>query len=354
MEIQTQLLFPIDQVLLAGMIFLIMFGMGSSLTPDDFRTVGRHSRGVLIGFLSQFGLMPLFAFSLAVLLDLSPELAIALILIGCLPGGTTSNLFAYFARGSLALSIAMTTASTVIALVMVPILLELYTADFTRQITEAMRAEGNDQPEFVIPTTDIVTSLALVLVPVAMGMTLRWFSPGWAKTAEDTGGFLGIIVILYLIGTAFVRHTELFIQTPWQIYVAAICVGLLGFLFGYWVARGFQLAPIFQRAISLETGIQNTPVAFAIILLSFTEPIQSQMLWLAILYATFIVITSSFVTLYYRRIGKFDWEVYQNTTVHNRLFGDDYVTHYPSGFLPSRIEHDPSQGTSKAQKRDPE
>ena len=351
MEITTQLLYPIDQVLLAGMIFLIMFGMGSSLTIDDFRAVGRHPRGVLIGFLSQFGLMPLFAFTLSVVLGLSPEFAIALILIGCLPGGTTSNLFAYFARGSVALSIAMTTASTVVALVMVPILLEFYTADFTRQISEAMKARG-DNSDFVMPTGDIVSSLALVLVPVAMGMTLRKFSPGWAKTAEDTGGFLGIIVIVYLIGTAFIRHFGLFLQTPWQIYAAAVGVGLLGFLFGYWVARGLFLPPIYQRAISLETGIQNTPVAFAIILLSFSDPIQSQMLWLAILYATFIVITSSIVTLFYRRVGKFDWEVYRNTTVHNRLFGEAYVTDYPEGYLPKRIENDPSQGTNPAQRRD--
>ena len=351
MEITTQLLYPIDQVLLAGMIFLIMFGMGASLTTDDFRAVARHPRGVLIGFLSQFGLMPLFAYGLSVVLGLSPEFAIALILIGCLPGGTTSNLFAYFARGSVALSIAMTTASTLVALVMVPILLEFYTTDFTRQITEVMRAEGDDS-DFVMPTGDIVSSLALVLVPVAGGMVLKRFSPDWAKTAEDTGGFLGIIVIIYLIGTAFVRHFGLFLQTPWEIYAAAVGVGLLGFLFGYWISRGLLLPPIYQRAISLETGIQNTPVAFAIILLSFSEPIQSQMLWLAILYATFIVITSSCVTLFYRKIGKFDWEVYRNTSVHNDLFGEAYVTNYPEGYLPKRIKNDPSQGTNPAQRKD--
>ena len=79
--------------------------------------------------------------------------------------------------------------------------------------------------------------------------------------------------------------------------------------------------------------------------------IRDQMLWLAILYSAFIVMTSSFITLYYRKKGRFDWEVYRNTVVHNRLFGEDYVTHYPEGFLPPRIAHDPSQGTSLSQKR---
>ncbi|MCC5905827.1 MAG: bile acid:sodium symporter [Balneolaceae bacterium] len=351
MEFPTQLLYPIDQVLLALMIFSIMFGMGSSLTVDDFKTVARYPRGILIGFLSQFGLMPLFALGLAVVLELPPAYAIALILIGCLPGGTTSNMFAYFARGSVALSIAMTTASTVMALMMMPLLLELYTAGFTEAVSEEMTAAGADA-EFVIPTGNIITSLFLVLVPVAMGMFLRAKSRVWAKTAEDTAGFMGIIVIIYLIGTAFARHSGLMLQTPGSIYIAAICVGLLGFLFGYWMSWLFRLSPIFQRAISLETGIQNGPIAFAIILLSFAEPVQSQMLWLAILYSTFIVITSSFITLYYRRVGKLDYEVYKNTSIHNRLFGEDYVTGYPEGFLPKRIKNDPSQGSTPSQKRD--
>jgi bile acid transporter len=350
MEFEGQLLHSIDQALLAVMILVIMFGMGSSLTPNEFRAVGRNPRGVLIGFLSQFGLMPLVAFGLAVVLTLPPAFAISLILIGCLPGGTTSNMFAYFARGSVALSIAMTTASTLMALIMMPILLEFYTSGFTQQISDAMRAEGA-AGDFVIPTGNIVMSLVLVLVPVAAGMVLRWKSPEWARTAEDTAGFMGIIVILYLLGTAFIRHGRLFLQTPGEVYLAAIGVGLLGFLFGYWMSRLFGVPPLYQRAISLETGIQNGPVAFAIILLSFAEPIQSQMIWLAILYSTFIVMTSSGVTLYFRRKGRFDYEVYRNTLVHNRLFGGDYTTQYPAGYLPVRIASDPSQGASPSQKR---
>lgn len=344
MTIETQLLYPSDQVILAVMIFIIMFGMGASLTIDDFRAIRRHSRGVIIGFLSQFGFMPAVALGLAYVLQLSPSMSIALILIGCLPGGTTSNIFTYFSRGSVALSVAMTTASTLVAIVMMPLLLEIYAAGFVHQISQSMQAEGA-QKEFVIPTMDIIGSLIMVLVPVAMGMFLRKKSPPWAKTVEDTAGFLAIIVILYLLATALIRHGGLLLVTPWQLYTATIAVGLLGILFGYIVARLFHLSPIFQRAISLETGIQNTPVAFSIILLSFTDPIQSQMVWLAILYSTFIVIVSSFVTLFYRRIGRFDWEVYTNTIVHNRLFGENYKTRYPKGFLPKRIAADPSQGT---------
>ncbi len=336
--------------MLAIMIFVIMLGMGASLTLDDFRAVARSPKGVLIGFLSQFGLMPLIALGLAIVLNLHPAFAISLILIGCLPGGTTSNMFTYFSRGSVALSISMTTASTVVALLMMPIILTLYTVRFTGQITETMRATGAEA-EFVIPVGNIISSLVLVLVPVILGMILRRNSRGWAKTAEDTAGFVAIMVILFLILTAFIRHGGLFLQTPVEVYLGTICLGLAGFFFGYWFSRLLGMYPLFQRAISLETGIQNGPVSFAIILLSFNEPVQSQMLWLAILYSTFIVMTSSGITLYYRSVGKFDWDVYKNTQVHNRLFGKEYVTRYPHDFLPKRLVNDPSQGTSPSQKR---
>lgn len=350
MEFNTQLLYAQDQALLALMIFVIMLGMGSSLTVDDFRAVVRKPRGVLVGFVSQFGLMPLIALGLSILLNLDPAFAIALILIGCLPGGTTSNMFTYFSRGSVALSISMTTASTIMALFMMPILLKAYTGGFIEEISAGMRAAGAET-DFVIPTGNIISSLVLVLVPVALGMLLKRKSPDWAKVAEDTAGFVAVLVILYLLGTAFIRHGGLFVQTPWQVYVGAIGVGLIGFFFGYWLSRLIGMFPLFQRAVSLETGIQNGPVAFAIILLSFSEPVQSQMLWLAILYSTFIVMTSSMITLYFRKKGRFDWDIYKNTVIHNRLFGESYVTQYPDGFLPVRLVKDPSQGTSPSQVR---
>ncbi len=338
---QTQLLYPIDKVLLALMILIIMFGMGASLTADDFKGALRRPRLILIGFLSQFGFMPLIALGLSLALNLPPAAAIALIMVGCLPGGTTSNLFTYFARGQVALSISMTTASTIMALVMTPLLLDLYTRPFTQRISEAI---GGDTT-YVIPTSDIVVSLLLVLVPVCGGLILRRFSTGWAKVAEDTAGFVGMIVILYLIVTATLRHFPLIFSTPWPVYLASISLGLFGFLFGYYLSQLLGAYPIQQRAISLETGIQNTPIAFAIILLSFPESsLQNDMLWVAILYSIFIVISSSCITLWYRKVGQIDWDVYRNTLIHARLFGPEWKTQYPEGFLPPRIAQDPSQG----------
>ncbi len=350
MQFTTQLLYAHDQALLALMIFVIMLGMGASLTIADFKAVFRNPKGVFIGFVSQFGFMPLMAFILGYVLKLEPAFAISIILVGCLPGGTTSNMFTYFSKGSVALSISMTTASTVVAVFMMPVLLNIYTTGYTAAITAQLQASGSEAV-FVIPTKNIITSLIMVLLPVAIGMFIRKKWADWAKTAEDTAGFMGMIVIVYLLATAFVRHGKLFLQTPIEVYIGVVGIGLLGFLFGYVVSRIFGLAPIFQRAISLETGIQNGPLAFAIILLSFNEPVQSPMVWVGILYSTFIVINSSIITLYFRKIGGFDYDIYRNTLIHNRLFGEKYFTHYPKGFLPKRIEKDPSQGNAKSQVR---
>ncbi len=309
-----------EQSLLAALVLAIMFGMGATLRLENFKLALKNPKGILIGFASQFGIMPLAAYMIARFLDLEPIHAVALIMVGALPAGTTSNMFSYFARGDVALSISMTTVSTTAAILMTPLLLNFYAEPFTASLAEGAAAAG-----FQIPYKNIIISLVAVLVPVGLGMVLLRYSPGWAKAAEDWASFLGIFVVLFLLVTLFVRHGDLMLQTSWKIYAASISVGLLGFLFGYFVSRLTGLVPRIARTVSLETGIQNGPLAFAIIILSYAEPYKSQMLWLPIMYSFFIVITSSFLTLYYRKAGFRDWEIYENDLVCRELFGNDYT-----------------------------
>lgn len=325
MESQTiELMSNAEKGMLALMILIIMFGMGASLTLENFRYVARNPLGILIGFLSQFGVMPALAWFLATVLDFPPTIALALVLVGCLPAGTTSNLFAYFSRGDVALSISMTTCSTIAALFMLPILLTYYGSGFASQI----QIPGAENTAFTIPVQDIVVSLLLVLFPVAMGMLLKRFSPGWAKAAEDTAGFFGIIVIIFLT-ISFLSSADrrsLMYTTGWNVYLGSILVGVAGFAFGYLVSTLARLPKRYRRTVSLETGIQNGPLAFAIVLLAFSEypTIVNEILWLPILYSFFIVMTSSFATMFYRKIGRVDHEIYENETVQKRLFGPDW------------------------------
>src|SRR5690606_11431209 len=125
-----------------------------------------------------------------------------------------------------------------------------------------------------------------------------------AKASEDTAGFMGIIVILFLIATFLGDEYKrcLMAKTTWQTYVAAIGVGLGGMLFGYWTATAMRMAKRHRRTISLETGIQNGPLAVAVVTFSFgkSPELEAGMLWLPILYSFFIVVSSSFVTMFYR------------------------------------------------------
>lgn len=316
------MLSPFEQVLLLVMMLAIMFGMGASLTAENFKNILRNPRGILIGFVSQFAFMPLIAYGLARLLNLTPQESIALILIGALPAGTTSNMFAYFSRGDVALSISMTLCSTVVAFVMTPLLLNLYGAEFALQLSREMQAAGGS--EFKIPTANVLVSLLSVLIPVLLGLWLRKRSPGKAKVSEEIASFLGIAVILFLIVTWVPKNSGLLATTKWNVYVGAIMVGVIGFLFGYVTSALTGLPPRMSRTIALETGIQNGPLAFAIVVLSFQEPLRTQILWVPLLYSLFIVITSTIATLFFRKVGRVDYEMHQNHEVHMELFGREF------------------------------
>src|SRR5262245_27406317 len=158
--------------LIALLLVVLMFGMGATLTWQRFRDLAKNPRAFLIGTASQFGWMPLIAFGLASAFELPTEAAVGLIVMGTCPGGTTSNLFAHLARADVALSISMTAASKVLGIVLMPLCLYLYARPFTGA-------------HFPIPYGDIVKTLVVLLVPVAIAMLLRRrYGPRFATVAE--------------------------------------------------------------------------------------------------------------------------------------------------------------------------
>jgi sodium/bile acid cotransporter 2 len=277
--------------LLGMMMMVIMLGMGASLTWRDFLIAAQRPKGVLVGMLCQFGIMPLLGFALAMALDLSPGLTVGLILIACMPGGTTSNIFSYFSKGVLALSILMTTVCTLAALVMVPLLLAFYSS-----------AAGLSS-EFRIPAANVAQVLVVLLVPTVLGMVLRKLNPNIGATIELLGGFMGIVVIVFLVATWVPRNHQLLAETPWQVYFAAIGLGLIGMALGYALARLLRQDNNRSRTIALETGIQNGPLAVLIITLSIATTIQQEVLLIPVLYSLFIVLSSSVVTIFFRRMA---------------------------------------------------
>jgi BASS family bile acid:Na+ symporter len=275
--------------LLGIMMMAIMLGMGASLTFKDFRIAFRKPQGIAVGLVCQYGIMPFLGYALAVTLGLPPALAIGVILIGCMPGGTTSNIFTYFSKGALALSIMMTICSTLAAVVMVPALLSFYSG------LKGLPAE------YAVPAANVAQVLVVLIVPTLLGMALRKWNPNVGATIELVGGALGIFVILFLIGTWVPRNYMLLATTPWSVYFAAVGLGLVGMALGYALSRLLRQDTRRSRTIALETGIQNGPLAVLIILLTFKGEMQQQVLLVPVLYSLFIVLTSSAVTVWFRR-----------------------------------------------------
>lgn len=278
----------LEKKLLGIMMILIMFGMGSGLTWRDFFRALKRPQGVAVGMLCQFGLMPLIAYSLGLLLNLSPGASLGLLVMGCVPGGTTSNIFTYFSKGDLALSIIMTVASTLIAIVATPALLYFYGSKIM-------------QGELQIPFGDVSLTLFVLLVPVLLGMLIRKWNANVGAVAEFFGGILGVLVILFLVVSWIPRNAILLSITPPQIFISSIALGLCGFLLGFGIAKILKQTNKRAMTICLETGIQNGPLGVAIVLFSFPKELQDDILIVPVLYSLFIVISSAAVTYFFRK-----------------------------------------------------
>ena len=276
--------------LLGVMMMVIMLGMGASLTFKDFAIALRKPAGVGIGLVTTYVLTPMVGFALATALKLPPAYAVGLILMACLPGGTTSNIFNYFSKGVLSLSILMTIVSTLFAVLLVPLALGIFSAGI----------EG----EWRIPPGNVAQVLVVLLVPTVIGMLLRKWNANVGAVIEMIGGLLGIVVILFLVISWVPRNINLLATTPANVYIAAIGLGLVGFMVGYGFARLVRQDPRRSRTIALETGIQNGPLGVLIVLLTFEGTRQQEVLLIPVLYSLFIVLTSSVVTMWFRRISQ--------------------------------------------------
>jgi BASS family bile acid:Na+ symporter len=289
---------PFEEILLVIMVFVIMFGLGAGLTPRDFRQALRRPWGLIIGWLTQFGIMPLLAFLLIItfLFQLPKEyaipVAIGAMIMGSVPAGTTSNIFTYFSKGNLALSVIMTTNSTLWAILMTPLSLYIYLS--------LLLPEGGIAQQ--IPPRNIIVTLIILLIPVVLGMLIRKYSANVGAVLELMGGLIGVFFILFLLSTWVPRNWGLLSSTPWQTYVVAIGLGLFGIIIAYLLTRGFKMHPMNARTIALETGIQNGPLGIAIVLLNFSgDPTIGLVLIVPALYSLFIVLISTAVTIWFRK-----------------------------------------------------
>ena len=286
-----------EQTLLRIFILIIMFGLGAGLTPKDFALALRRPWGLFIGWITQFGIMPLTAYLLivSVLLPFSDTddillVALGALIMGSVPAGTTSNLFTYFSKGNLALSVTMTVNSTLWAFLMTPAALFVY-SNFL----------GLDE-SLSIEFGELAIVIVGLIIPVALGMLIRKFSSNVGAVLELVGSVVGILFIPFLIAIWVPRNWELLLTTQWPTYVVAIGLGLTGITVAYYFSKLLRLHPMNARTVALETGINNGPLAIAVIVAVYIDnPGLDQILLVPALYSLFIVVISTGVTLVFRR-----------------------------------------------------
>ncbi len=240
---------------------IIMFGLGLSLTPDDFRRVGRHPRAVVVALACQLLVLPVFCFGLVLVLDLPPLLAVGMLLLAASPGGTSANLFSHLFKGDVALNVSLTAINSVIAIVTLPVITNLAIAWFELDDTVSLQFRK------------VVEVFVVVLAPVALGMLVRRLRPDFAEAMDKpvriaSAVILGVLVLAILIGQRE-DAGEYFAQVG----VAATRGGVASLTVGFFVPRWAGVTDRQAVASSFEIGVHNATLAIyvAVEVLDSTE-----------------------------------------------------------------------------------
>ncbi len=237
-------------LLIVPLLQLIMFGMGTSMSIKDFYGVLKMPKGVLVGVVCQFTIMPLVGLGLALFLKFPPEIAAGVVLIGSSPSGLASNVMAYLAKANVALSVTLTAVATLLAPLMTPFLMETLAGEFIPIDFWAM----------------MLSIIKIVIIPIILGLVFNHFFHGrasWLDKAMPIISMAGIAIVITVI-TAFGRDNLLTIG--FLLIVAAIVHNLLGYFFGYWGCRFIRMPERDCRTIAFEVGMQNGGLASGIAL----------------------------------------------------------------------------------------
>ncbi len=235
-------------VLITPLLQIIMFGMGTTMSVQDFVGVVKMPKGVIIGAVCQFSIMPLIGFSLASIFNFPPEIAAGIILIGSSPGGMASNVMAYLARANVALSITLTTVSTLLA----PFLTPFW-----------MRAIGSQFIE-IDAFKMMLDIIKIVIIPVVGGVLFNHLFKGKTKWIDvvmprlSMGSIAFIIVIITAIGRDSLMEIGILL------FFTALIHNILGYFVGYSVGRLFKMNEKDCRTIAIEVGMQNGGLASGI------------------------------------------------------------------------------------------
>jgi BASS family bile acid:Na+ symporter len=231
--------------LIIPLLQIIMFGMGTELSLKDFVNVVRMPKGIIVGVIFHYLIMPLIGFSIASLFHFPNEIAAGIILVGCCPSGLASNVMSYLARANLALSVSITTISTLLAPFLTPLLLKILGGSFV-------------QIDFWPMVWDITK---IVIIPIVAGLSFHYLMRGrftWLDKIMPLISMSGIAIILAIMVAA---GRDNLLKVGALLLVATFLHNVTGFFLGYWSARLLKFHESDCRTIALEVGMQNAGLA---------------------------------------------------------------------------------------------
>lgn len=235
-------------ILIVPLIQIIMFGMGTSLSIQDFVGVVKMPKGVLVGLLCQFTIMPILGISLALSFGFPAEIAAGIVLIGSSPSGVASNVMTYIAGANLALSVTLTAIGTLMAPLITPFLMQLLAGQFV-------------PIDFLTMMWSIIN---MIILPVVLGVLFNRYLHGKAKWLDEIMPVISMAGIVIILGIMTAGGRDSILTFGIMIILAGILHNLAGYFFGYWGCRLFGLDEKSCRTIAFEVGMQNAGMASGI------------------------------------------------------------------------------------------
>lgn len=227
---------------------LIMFGMGLTLTAADFKIIATHPKAVIVGVVAQFVIMPLTAWLLAVVFQLPPEIAVGVILVGCCPGGTASNVMTFLARGNVALSVAVTSVSTLLAPLLTPAIFYLLAHQWLEISAASM----------------FWSIVKIVLLPIALGVLAHTLFQKQTEKAADALPLVSVAAIVLIVAAVVGASKGKIMESGLLILGVVVLHNALGYALGYWAAKLLKLPYDAQKTLAIEVGMQNSGLGAAL------------------------------------------------------------------------------------------
>jgi BASS family bile acid:Na+ symporter len=227
---------------------IVMFGMGLTITVDDFKEVLTRPKDVAVGVIGQFVIMPTLAYLLAKGFNLPPEVAIGVILVGCCPGGTSSNVMTFLSKGDVALSVTITSITTLLAPFVTPALILLFASEWVD----------------IAPSSLFISIVQVVLIPIILGIIVQKVFKKQAKASVKVLPLVSVIAIVAIVSAVVAGSQEKIAETGLLIFAVVILHNTLGYTIGYLFAKLFKMNLPKRKAIAIEVGMQNSGLGVAL------------------------------------------------------------------------------------------